>query len=47
MSAQGLSSRAIMGEFYRRLEQGDGQHWISQISMLFQSDQDSETLTAH
>lgn len=43
MSAQGLSSRAIIGEFYRRLEQDMGNSWISQISMLFQSDQESET----
>lgn len=38
-----LSSRAIIGEFYRTLAQDAGQHWINQISMLFQSNQDSET----
>lgn len=43
MSAKGLSSRAIIGEFYRRLEQDAGQSWISPISMLFSSDQESET----
>jgi phage major head subunit gpT-like protein len=43
MSAKGLSSRAIVGEFYRTLEQDAGQSWISAVSMLFQSDQESET----
>lgn len=43
MSAKGLSSRAIIGEFYRRLEQDAGQSWITAVSMLFQSDQESET----
>ena len=43
MSAKGLSSRAIIGEFYRTLEQDAGQSWISAVSMLFQSDQESET----
>lgn len=43
MSAYGLSSRAIIGEFYARLEQDVGASWVSQTSMLFNSDQDSET----
>lgn len=43
MSAQGLSSRAIIGEFYARLEAATGMSWISQLSMLFASDQASET----
>ncbi len=43
MSAKHLSSRAIIGEFYRHLEQDAGQSWINQISMLFTSDQESET----
>jgi phage major head subunit gpT-like protein len=43
MSAIGLSSRAIIGEFYRTLEQDVGASWIPQVSMLFQSDQESET----
>ncbi len=43
MSAQGLSSRAIIGEFYARLEQNDGAAWMGRISNLFQSNQESET----
>src|SRR3990167_103571 len=43
MSAIGLSSRAIIGEFYRQLEQDAGQNWINPISMLFSSNQESET----
>lgn len=42
MGAQTLSSRAIIGSFYRRLEQAEGQSWYPLISMLFTSDQDSE-----
>src|ERR1051325_10023746 len=43
MSALGLSSRAIIGSFYARLEQNTGASWIPLVSMLFNSDQDSET----
>lgn len=43
MGAQGLSSRAIIGEFYNRLEQNVGAEWVNLVSMLFQSDQGSET----
>jgi len=43
MGAQTLSSRAIIGEFYRTLEQDEGQSWVPSLSMLFTSDQDSET----
>lgn len=43
MSAQGLSSRAIIGEFYARLEQNDGAAWMGRVSNLFQSNQESET----
>jgi len=43
MGAKGLSSRAIIGSFYNALEQDIGQSWVSQVSMLFQSDQESET----
>lgn len=43
MSAQGLSSRAIIGEFYATLEQDMGGLWIPQLSNLFDSDQESET----
>lgn len=42
MSAKGLSSRAIIGEFYRTLEQDEGNSWIPGLSMLFTSDQESE-----
>lgn len=42
MSAISLGSRAIIGEFYRVLEQDTGAQWIDQLSMLFTSDQDSE-----
>lgn len=42
MSAYGLSSRAIIGEFYLRLEQAIGNSWIGAISMPFGSDQGSE-----
>jgi phage major head subunit gpT-like protein len=43
MSAKGLSSRAIIGEFYRTLEQDIGNTWIPNVSMYFGSDQESET----
>lgn len=42
MGASTLSSRAIIGEFYRTLEQDTGQAWLGFLSMLFTSDQDSE-----
>ena len=43
MSAQSLTSRAIIGNFYRRLEQATGAQWVGPVSMLFDSDQDGET----
>lgn len=43
MSAQGLGSRAIIGEFFLRLEAAVGMGWIGAVSMLMQSDQASET----
>jgi phage major head subunit gpT-like protein len=43
MSAQSLGSRAIIGEFYRTLEQDLGNSWIPTVSNLFQTDQDGET----
>ena len=43
MSTQALSSRAITGTFYEHLEKDTGQNWVDQTSMLFQSDQSSET----
>ena len=42
MGASTLSSRAIIGEFYKTLEQDPGAAWINAVSMLFTSDQDSE-----
>jgi phage major head subunit gpT-like protein len=43
MSAQSLGSRAIIGEFYKTLEQDIGTSWIPGISNLFTSDQEGET----
>lgn len=43
MSAQGLSSRAIIGEFYATLEQDLGGSWVPFLSNYFTSDQESET----
>lgn len=43
MGLQSLGSRAIIGEFFRRLSINSGAAWIPFISMLFDSDQDSET----
>ncbi len=37
-----LSSRAIIGEFYKRLNADDGMAWIGAISNYFTSDQDTE-----
>jgi phage major head subunit gpT-like protein len=43
MGAQGLSSRAIIGRFFTRLAQYTGAGWIDRLSILFDSDQPSET----
>lgn len=43
MAAITLGSRAIIGRFYQALEQDAGVGWVDPISMLFQSDQASET----
>jgi len=45
MGAKGLGSRAIIGEFYARLEQNVGVEWVLKISppKPFKSDQESET----
>lgn len=44
MSAnKGLSSRAIIGRFYNRLEVLQSASWVGATGMLFQSDQESET----
>ena len=37
-----LSSRAIIGEFYKRLNENSGLEWITAISNYFTSDQDTE-----
>lgn len=43
MGAETLGSRAVIGRFYRTLEQDLGASWIDGISMMFNSDQASET----
>jgi len=43
MSAQGLGSRAILGNFYERLAIETGQGWLSRVAMTVDSDQASET----
>jgi phage major head subunit gpT-like protein len=43
MGAKTLGSRAIIGEFYNRLAIDPGMGWINDISMLFDSNQESET----
>ncbi len=42
MSAAGLGSRAIIGEFHDRLEANPGARWVNGVSMMFDSDQASE-----
>ncbi|MBF0270324.1 MAG: Mu-like prophage major head subunit gpT family protein [Alphaproteobacteria bacterium] len=43
MSGYGLSSRAIIGEFYETLERVQNAGWLDMVSMYFNSDQESET----
>lgn len=43
MGLHELGSRAIIGQFYNRLNAYMGESWINNVSMLFQSDQESET----
>jgi phage major head subunit gpT-like protein len=43
MSALGLSSRAIIGEYYAALDQATGASWVGNVSNLFTSNQESET----
>jgi len=43
MGAKVLGSRAIMGMYFRQLEQDTGAAWVNKISNLFNSDQASET----
>lgn len=38
-----LSSRAVMGMYFARLEQNPGLAWVNAVSNLFTSDQESET----
>lgn len=42
MGALSLSSRAIIGSFYAKLAALAGASWVDKVSMLFQSDQESE-----
>ena len=39
----GISSRAIIGTFYQKLEEKAGASWIDKIAMRFNSNQESET----
>jgi phage major head subunit gpT-like protein len=43
MGAGTLSSRAIIGEFYNKLAADLGMGWIPDLSMLFESNQETET----
>jgi phage major head subunit gpT-like protein len=43
MSVELLTSRAIIGRFFAALEANPGAAWVDPISMLFTSDQSSET----
>jgi phage major head subunit gpT-like protein len=43
MGATTLSSRAIIGSYYEALAQNKGAEWVPQISMPFDSNQESET----
>lgn len=42
MALQALTSRAVIGDFYRRLEENTGATWVGPTSMLFQSNQPIE-----
>jgi len=43
MALNELSSRAIIGLYYKRLEQKSGMAWVEAVSNYFTSDQESET----
>lgn len=43
MSLAELSSRAIIGRYYKRLNQKSGMAWVEAVSNYFTSDQESET----
>lgn len=42
MGVDKLTSRAVIGEFYKTLEQDIGVSWVNDVSNYFTSDQDSE-----
>lgn len=42
MGAYKITSRAIVGQFYLALSQNPGLPWVEQVSMLFDSNQESE-----
>ena len=43
MGASGLSSRAIIGSFYKALTAAARASWAPKVSMMFGTDQESET----
>lgn len=43
MALNELSSRAIIGSYYKRLNQKSGMEWVEALSNYFTSDQESET----
>ena len=43
MDQQLLSSRAIMGMYFDRMQQDVGAGWVEGVSNMFASDQSSET----
>lgn len=43
MALSELTSRTIVGSFYRRLNQKSGMEWVNAVSNYFTSDQESET----
>jgi hypothetical protein len=47
MALAELSSRAIIGRYYKRLSQNSGMGWVRAISNYFTSDQESETYRSH
>ena len=42
MGVKNLTSRAVIGEFYKTLEQDEGTSWVPAVSNIFNSNQDSE-----
>lgn len=41
MGTNALSSKAIIGEFYNRLDNAQSALWVPKVSALFQSTQES------